>query len=182
MGSHGVGSGLMPQQRSDIIAWAEQALPEGLVRVPDLKSCGVRSAQPANTRPKSITDHHREDTARLRRTALAADACRRAGADRDPTVEVRLLWQSGELRRGAVEALTATLVLNGDGGAPTGSAEEVEAAYEGAAPGSPVVLEWRAPELTIRLRCLPLTGGLAEPLELDPSVRDRGARLALPRA
>ncbi|MEU3560280.1 pPIWI_RE module domain-containing protein [Kitasatospora sp. NPDC006786] len=178
MGAHAVGTGLMPQQRSAIIAWAEQALPEGLMRVPDLKSCGTRSGQPANARPKSITNEYREGTTRLRRVALAADARRRTGTGEDPTVEIRLLWQSSELRKNAVEALIGTLGLNGDGGAPVGSAEQVEAAFEAAGPGAPVVLEWQAPELTVRLRCLPLTGGLADPLDLNPSTRGRGARLA----
>ncbi|MFD0398274.1 pPIWI_RE module domain-containing protein [Kitasatospora sp. NPDC127121] len=178
MGAHAVGTGLMPQQRSAIIAWAEQALPDGLIRVPDLKSCGTRSAQPANARPKSITDQYREGTAQLRRVALAVDARRRTGTDGVPTVEIRLLWQSNELRKSATEALIGTLGLCGDGGAPVGSADQVEAVFEAAGPGSPVVLEWQAPELTVQLRCLPLTGGLADPLQLDPSVPRRGARLA----
>ncbi|WP_344750074.1 RNaseH domain-containing protein, partial [Streptosporangium vulgare] len=45
-------------------------------------------------------------------------------------------------------------------------------------PGDPVLLRWETPELAVRLRCLPLSGGLADSLDIDPATRGRGRALA----
>ncbi len=67
-------------------------------------------------------------------------------------VTARLLWQTPSLRDAAISALTETLGLEGDGGAPARAlAEEV---YGSRRPGSPVILQWATPELSIRLHCM----------------------------
>ncbi|MDR3079323.1 MAG: DUF3962 domain-containing protein, partial [Streptomyces sp.] len=178
MGEHGIGAGFMPNQRAQLTEWAEQALPEQLVRVPDLeRGRGKGIAAPVNRRPKKRTDELKHEEGRARRVALAAE-CRTAGRssqDGEPPVfEARLLWQSPEVRKEGVAQFTRALGLNGDGGA----AHVTDRDYAQAEPGKPVVLEWRTTELNLRLRVLPLSDGLGDRLVPDPAVKSRGAALA----
>ncbi|MGR8007688.1 pPIWI_RE module domain-containing protein [Streptomyces hypolithicus] len=187
MGAHGIGTGLMSHQRSQIVKWAEEALPEAMRRVPSLSRASAGSSAPANARPKpkaseKATEAEREALAR--RTALAvaarinegqAPAESVGGAGDVALVEARLLWQTPLFRDAAVEALADVLGLEGDGGRPEpATAEEV---YERSAPGSPVILEWKSPELTLRLRCLRTTGGITDTLGIDPKARPKGKAL-----
>lgn len=174
---HEIGAGLMPHQRSELTHWAEQALPEGLVRVPDLVRRGVRTAQPANPRrklsgEKKTTEEARSAHARRRTLAVVAGESSAGTSGEGPALEARLLWRTSALRRAAIEAFVGVLGLDA---APQ---DITESSFEEARPGAPVVLEWRTPELVLRLRCLPLNGGLGEPLILDPAVRGRDHRLS----
>lgn len=51
MGAHGIGAGLMSHQRSQITEWAEQALPEGMARVPSLIRASAEAAHPPTHGP-----------------------------------------------------------------------------------------------------------------------------------
>ncbi|WP_158884550.1 pPIWI_RE module domain-containing protein [Amycolatopsis anabasis] len=173
MGKHGVGVGLMSHQRSQIIEWAEQALFPELRRVPDLVRSLVPADAPANVRravPKDRRAEAEEQVAlRLRSSLGALCAHRSEGGER--VFEARLLWQSHGVREAAIAALTAALSLTGDGGAQRGD----ERAHELSKPGSPVVLTWETPELTVRLRCLRLGDGLGGSLNVDAKSRTRRA-------
>lgn len=192
MGNHEVGAGLMSHQRSLITAWAEQALPEGLTRAADLHRSQVAVNRAANARPKptgaAAIAAEEARTVHARRVALAhaqrADSVDTSGVgvtasgeDGSPVVlEARLLWQTDEMRDKAITALITTLGLTGDGGA----ADLAPDVYDGAQPGSPVILAWHTQELVVRLRCLKLTGGIAESLAVGPAARPK--RLALSTA
>jgi hypothetical protein len=187
MGAHGIGPGFMPNQRAELTEWAEQALPAGVVRVPDLvRGRGKGIGAPANRRPKLRTDQEKKAEllreTRSRRVALAAqsritDRHSGQGGDGPPEVEARLLWQSPEVRKEAVAQFAAVLGLDGDGG--TAAASVTDQDFDEAVPGAPVVLEWRTAELTVRLRCLPLAGGLGDRLVPDPAAKSRGAAVAV---
>lgn len=194
LGSHGIGPGLMSHQRSQITAWAEQALPAGMRRVPSLTRTTAGSSTPANPRPapqgKAAKEAENTRAARDRRIALAVAARFNAGeqpatiaatlngAGTQPSemmVTARLLWQTPSLRDAAISALTETLGLEGDGGAPARAlAEET---YDSARPGNPVILQWATPELSIQLRCMRATGGLADTLGVNPKARPKGKAL-----
>ncbi|MBX9386926.1 pPIWI_RE module domain-containing protein [Streptomonospora nanhaiensis] len=187
MGSHKVGTGLMPHQRSQFAAWIEQALPEGLRPAPDLVRAG-RHNTPANALSKAKNKATRStEEAQARRAAIAVaerEFAFRAIPDGDrPVLEARLLWQTPQMRDTAIAALADVLDLPGDGGAPA-------AAHDDAAglPGEYVVLRWETPELEVRLRCLRLPEGLGDPLDigqapprwraLAEAIADRRARMA----
>jgi hypothetical protein len=194
LGSHGIGPGLMSHQRSQITAWAEQALPAGMRRVPSLARTTAGSSAPANPRPaplgKAAKEAENIRAARDRRIALAvavrfnageqpaAIAATLNGAGTQPSppmVTARLLWQTPSLRDAAISALTETLGLKGDGGAPARAlADEV---HDSARPGNPVILQWATPELSIQLRCMRATGGLADTLGINPKARPKGNAL-----
>lgn len=181
MGKHEVKAGLMSHQRSQIIEWVEQALPQGLQRVADLNRSKVASNVPANVRPTPQgTEAQQAEEARAnqaRRVALAG-AVRALGVEvltPAPVVEARLLWQTASMRDMAIAALVDVLGLEGDGDAP-GQAVASEA-YDSAKPGSPVLLQWHTPELTVRLRCLALSGGLADKLGIDSKTRPKNQTL-----
>jgi len=187
MGAHGIGTGLMSHQRSQLTAWAEQALPEALFRMPGLRRSTVGGDKPGNARPKPVGSIAKkaEETrlAHARRRALAVTA-RPEGTTEvasKPCLDARLLWQTTELRQAAISALTEILGLDGDGGAPQPdhrAPDAVSAAFNAAVPGKPVLLEWDSPELTVRLRCLPLAGGLADALTLNLRAGSKGKVLA----
>ncbi|MDI3420611.1 pPIWI_RE module domain-containing protein [Streptomyces luteolus] len=180
MGEHGIGSGFMPNQRAQLTEWAEQALPEQLVRVPDLvRGRGKGIGAPENRRPKKRTDDVKHTEGRARRVALATQrgiAGLSADGEAASVIEARLLWQSPEVRRAAVAQFATSLGLEGDGG--TSLNRFTERDYEQAAPGKPVVLEWRTDDITLRLRVLPLAEGLGDRLAPDSAVKGRGAALA----
>ncbi|MCM2422129.1 pPIWI_RE module domain-containing protein [Streptomyces sp. RKAG293] len=184
MGGHEIGTGFMPNQRAQLTEWAEQALPEGVVRVPDLaRGRGKGIGAPENRRPKPRTDEAKKSEllreTQARRVALAAQS-RIAGHGPEqggsPVVEARLLWQSPEVRKEAVAQFAKVLGLDGDGAASAAPATDRD--FDEARPGAPVVLEWRTEELTLRLRCLPLADGLGDRLVPDPAVKGMGAASA----
>lgn len=179
MGAHGIGAGLMSHQRSQITEWIEQALPDGMRRVPHLSLTSLGTSVPANPRPNptgpvaKLVEETRAGHAR--RQALAAAATLSTSApDAQPApagpaeICARLLWQSALLRDKAITAFAETLGLEVEAVKPT-----TEADYDAAAPGAPVVHTWQTPELTIHLRCLRLAGGLAEGLGIDPRARPK---------
>jgi hypothetical protein len=183
MGVHEVGPGLMPHQRSQLTAWAEQALPEGVVRVPDLaRGRGRGTGAPANRRPKSNGDalKKKEDDLRAalaRRAALAAvSRMAQVGVEQvgPPVVEARLLWQTAEVRREAIAAFMEALGLDGD----ASGIQTTDQDFDQARPGVPVVLQWSTPELDLRLRCLPLVDGLADCLSLTSEAKGKATRIA----
>lgn len=168
MGSHEVGTGLMPDQRSRIVKWAEEALPEQLRPAPALVRTRLSGSTPANPRrepseaaKKAVEERQRTEA----RRQGAAFALRCLAPDADPgelpLLETRLFWQTPEMRDTAVAALMAHLDLKGDGGAP----EDADA-FDGT-----VVLEWQTPELTVRLRCRKLTRSLGHDLTLPGGPR-----------
>ncbi|MCC3766830.1 pPIWI_RE module domain-containing protein [Streptomyces sp. UNOC14_S4] len=174
MGSHEVGPGLMPHQCSQLTEWAEQALPEQLRPAPRTVHTALAGAKPLNAPPGTVKKNEKEQeearrTAQRRAAAAYAVAALGGTPDDDPPVlEARLLWQTSEMRLTAVAALIERLGLKGDGGSHS------EDAHRHATPAAPVVLEWQAPELTVRLRCyrpvrdhtgeaVALTGGLDIP-------------------
>lgn len=178
MGGHEVGAGLMSDQRSRIVRWAEQALPEELRPMPALEyTRRATTHRPANPRPKPAgeVDKAAEDVraATARRVGAAFALGLLGSADGvpggQPVLEARLLWQTAEMRDTAIAALLDHLGLKDDGSRPTAEA------YEAACPGSPAVLEWDTAELTVRLRCLKLTGSLADDLPLGDARPTRDA-------
>jgi hypothetical protein len=171
MGKHGVGAGLMSDQRSDITRWAEAALPDEIRPVRPLARQRRSATTPANARPSSVPKADRPDhEARVafERRVGAAFALRQftaVGEGETPVLEARLLWQTAAMRDTAIEALAAMLGLKSDG-------PGIDAAvFEQARPGAAAVVEWQSPELTVRLRCLKLTGGLGGDLPIPESTR-----------
>ncbi|MEW1642092.1 DUF3962 domain-containing protein [Streptomyces sp. NPDC091219] len=170
MGSHQVKAGLMSNQVSQLTEWAQQAIPEQLRPAPRLTHTALAGTKPLNAPPGSVKkdEKEQEDARRTaeRRAAVAhAIEALRDVPDSLPVLEARLLWQTAEMRGTAVAALAERLGLKGDGGTPD------EDAHRNATPVDPVVLEWQAPELTVRLCCyrpvrddaFALTDGLAIP-------------------
>ncbi|WP_435614530.1 pPIWI_RE module domain-containing protein [Streptomyces coelicoflavus] len=155
MGGHEVKAGLMPNQCSELTAWVQTALPPELRAAPDLTHTALAAAKPLNAPPSSVPKEAREEEETRRcaeRRAAVAFAVAELGAPRTddgrPVLEARLLWQSAEMRDAALGALGTRLGLKGGGGSFT------EREYDAADPGHPVVHEWKAPELTVRVRCL----------------------------
>ncbi|WP_084965475.1 pPIWI_RE module domain-containing protein [Thermoactinospora rubra] len=178
MGAHEVKAGLMSHQRSELAEWAAQALPDSMRCAAPLVRSRRADSRPFNAPPSTVKkeDKEQEEARRAaeRRAGVAfAVSCLRPAPDLEslPVLEVRLLWQTAELRRAAVAALVGHLGLKGDGG------EFTEADYEHARPGAPVVLEWQAAELTVRVRCIKLAGGLAGGLPLPEGVRHTSAAI-----
>ena len=168
MGSHEVGSGLMPDQRSRIVEWAEAALPEQLRPAPPLVHTRLSGSTPANPRRESSEPAKKAVEQKQRAEARrqgAAFALRSLAQDTQsgelPVLEARLYWQTLEMRNTAVSALVAHLDLKGDGGTPQASG-----AFD-----DTVVLEWQAPELTVRLRCRKLVRSLGHDLMLPEGSR-----------
>ncbi|WP_075738454.1 pPIWI_RE module domain-containing protein [Streptomyces acidiscabies] len=171
MGSHEVKAGLMSNQVSRLTEWAQKALPEQLRPAPLLTHTALAGTKPLNAPPSGVKkdEKEQEDSRRTaERRAAVAYAVTALGDVTDglPVLDVRLLWQTAEMRGAAIAALVERLGLKGDGGGPD------EDTYRDATVTTPAVLEWQAPELTVRLRCyrpvsdsVALTGGLAFPEE-----------------
>ncbi|MFJ9369835.1 pPIWI_RE module domain-containing protein [Nocardia sp. NPDC101769] len=185
MGEHGIGTGLMSHQRSQLMDWIDQALPPSLTRTAPLTRSTVGTNKPANARPSTAAAASTPSTpstvghpTHARRVALAAATRALSQYLISPTDELkagtdvlvlRLLWQSASVRDAAIAELADILGL----GAPNVAPEE--AAYDTATAGDPAVVEWRTPELVVRLRCLPLAGGLAAGLSLSAGTRSAAA-------
>ncbi|GAA1898120.1 pPIWI_RE module domain-containing protein [Actinomadura bangladeshensis] len=162
MGGHGVGTGLMSDQRSKIVTWAEAAIPAELRPVPERVRTSLGSSAPSVPKRASRAQ-------RVRKATAYAMTCLNApGADGSPLLEARLLWQTPEMRDAAIDALSDHLGLV-DGNRPDG------AEFRDAVPGAPAVLEWRTVELTVRLRCMKLTGGLGADLPIPGGARSTKA-------
>ncbi|MFD6966799.1 pPIWI_RE module domain-containing protein [Streptomyces sp. NPDC059949] len=155
MGRHEVAPGFMSHQCSQLTAWAEAALPEELRTVRPMENSRLAGPKPVNAPPATVKKELKEDEEARRckerraAAAYALSAFAPVDAFGRPVLEARLLWQTADMRDAALEALRHRLGLedNGAGGFD-------EAAYEAAAPGSPVLHEWHSPELTVRVRCL----------------------------
>ncbi|WP_316529466.1 pPIWI_RE module domain-containing protein [Kitasatospora brasiliensis] len=154
MGRHDVKAGLMPHQCSQLSAWAASALPEELRVVHELVPTTLAGPKPVNAPPAAVRKRAKEEeearrcAERRAAAAFAVAALSGVASDERPVLEARLLWQSADLREEALKALCLRLGLKGDGGSFS------EREYEAAGPGSPVVHEWEAPELVVRVRCL----------------------------
>lgn len=170
MGSHGVAAGLMPHQRSQIVAWAEQALFPELTRVPDLRRSRLDPDTPTNLREKPSGDEREEAEQRAAsaRRASIAQQCPRRTDYATPVFEPRLLWRSAKCRDLAIQGLVTTLKLPGNGGAM----DLTKGAFE---QDEPVVLTWMTEELVVRLRCLRLGQGLGDSLDIDPKSKTKRA-------
>lgn len=170
-GEHGVGSGLMSHQRSQLVEWLEQAFTPELERAPDLTRGRLAPNAVAATRP----EHGDLADATARRAALARASRSSAGTGEGKSaLELRLLWQTAEMRDTATAELVALLGLPGDGGAGDLPAD----VYETGGPGHPVILSWHTDELVIRLRCIKFVGGLAESLGVSAMPGPKTAALA----
>lgn len=187
MGSHEIRPGLMSHQRSELVAWAEQALPPGVVRAPDLVRCVRGRGAPANPRPKPNGDVEKKAEAlraaiqRRQALAVAVPGPSPASDTSPPVLEARLLWQTAEFRDAAITGFGDVLALDGDGGRPVAAGDNIDPGadpFAAARPGTPALLEWHTPELTVRLRCIPLVHGLGDKLALDPAIRGASTRLA----
>ncbi|TKK85377.1 DUF3893 domain-containing protein [Herbidospora galbida] len=168
MGSHGVKPGFMPHQRSQLTEWAEQALPPELRPVPALNHTALAATTPANRRvqPKPAEKEAEHERGGLRRRVGLAHALG------STTLETRLLWQTSEMRNTLIAGLARLLDLPADADLPT---DEI---FEQAEPGSPALVQWHTRELTVRLRCLKLTGGLAGDLVFAQQGRRTNALVA----
>lgn len=167
MGSHGVLPGLMPHQRSELVAWAEQAFAPELRPEPERVRTRLGRSTPLNTPPKTKTpEYDRRRAAKVR--AAAAHAMRALGAVEDDraVLEAWLLWQTPQMRDEAVEAFIGLLGLGG------GSRAAIDALLS-AASGPRGLLEWRTPELLVRLHCRRLTEGLGDDLALPEGRRTK---------
>ncbi|MBW8485563.1 pPIWI_RE module domain-containing protein [Actinomadura parmotrematis] len=153
MGRHGVAPGLMSHQRSQLVDWAEQALPAELRPAPPLARTRLGHSGPPGKAAKA------DRAARAR--AAAAVAVAELGAE---ALDVRLYWQTERMRDAASAALMELLGLRDPGPAARGSDE----------------LVWRTPEVRVRLRRYPLPGPLAGDLALPEG--GRAARAALQTA
>ncbi|MFD7904618.1 pPIWI_RE module domain-containing protein [Kitasatospora sp. NPDC059747] len=168
MGVHGVGTGLMPLERSLVDQWVEEGLAPAFRRVADLERAH-RKPTPvllptARSKDPKVQEERTRQRVRARRDAV------RAALDGHP-LQVDVLWQTEETRDELVAALRDWL------GLPAG-------------PG-PVdaVQEWQVGGLCVVLRTRPL-GRLGAALSLDgapgrsraqvlsSAVRDRAARTA----
>ncbi|MET8828470.1 DUF3962 domain-containing protein [Streptomyces sp. NPDC004610] len=165
MGHHGVKSGLMPGDRVPLMEWFEQALPEGVVRVPDHVHADRYPRQRALPRRGATTPGAREaeDTAALR--GEVADALE------GRPLRLEFLWLTEPNRDAGVQALRTVLGLP-DEEESTTPAEKV--------PENWTIRTWRTPELTVELR-LAQVGGLADRLSVpvDGPVRTDALRAAL---
>ncbi|MEU8004228.1 DUF3962 domain-containing protein [Catellatospora sp. NPDC049111] len=201
MGSHAIGAGLMSHQRSQLIEWAEQAMPAGVRRVSHLTRSALGGTAPQNARatPVDATAKKAEQlrVANARRAALAvatrvnlgslppADTYQPIDLLNDncdvPVLRARLLWQTPELRDAAITALAEELDLEGDGRWPQPAYTDEDFAQ--ATPTRPAILTWQADDLTVVLQCIALTAtsedapGLGEKLGIDPKKRPRGKAL-----
>ncbi|WP_035793729.1 pPIWI_RE module domain-containing protein [Kitasatospora mediocidica] len=147
MGTHGVGAGLMPLERSLLDQWVEESLAPMFRRVADLERAH-RKPTPVLL-PSTPTKDPRLQEERLHQRVRARRAAVCAALDGQPLL-VNVLWQTEETRDQLVAALREWLGLPaGDG--RTGAGDDQE---------------WQVGGLHVVLRARPL-GGLGAPLGID---------------
>ncbi|MEU9639751.1 pPIWI_RE module domain-containing protein [Streptomyces tendae] len=157
MGRHGVGTGLMPLERSLLDQWFEESLHPVLRRVPDLERAH-RKAKPALLPTSATKDLEKQEVRSRRRVQARRDAVRAAVGGQPLLIDV--LWQTEETRDELIAMLREWL------GLPTGSGG-VEGDYE-----------WQDGDLHVVLRARPL-GALGAPLlVVRKSGRSRAQALA----
>ncbi|MGK5636845.1 pPIWI_RE module domain-containing protein [Streptomyces sp. URMC 126] len=153
MGRHEVAAGLMTDQVSRLSEWAEQALPDGLRRMPPHDRVPLAAARPLNAPSRSLkkdevaAEEVRRTSERRRAAALAVASYGGPRADGRPVLEVHLVWQTASMRETAITALVDLLGLPDTTGRPD------EGAYEFTDAGHPVGLTWTTDELVVRLSC-----------------------------
>ncbi|WP_202235059.1 pPIWI_RE module domain-containing protein [Actinacidiphila reveromycinica] len=152
MGSHGVRGGLMPGDRVPLTKWFENALPEGLVRVPDQ----VRADRYLKARRRARERDEETSEPDVRETA----AHRREMAEllRGGPLRVEFLWLSEPIRDAGVKALATMLGLEGEPVRQPADMSDGE------------TLSWRTSELRVELR-LARIGELADNLGLPEADR-----------
>ncbi|WP_018547237.1 pPIWI_RE module domain-containing protein [Streptomyces sp. LaPpAH-108] len=154
MGSHGVKAGLMPGDRVPLMQWFEQALPEGLMRVPDnVRADRYLRSRRRPRRGNSPADRKAEELATLRQEVAAA-----LGGE---PLRLEFLWLTEPNRDAGVQALRTVLGL-------TKETETVELDEEAGRAGE--VVCWRTSELMVELR-LTRVGELADGLPLPADGR-----------
>ncbi|WP_405151310.1 DUF3962 domain-containing protein [Sphaerisporangium sp. NBC_01403] len=157
MGPHGVGTGLMPLERSLLDRWVEDGLRPLLRRVSNLERAH-RKSKPALLPTAQTKDSEKQETRSRQRVQARRDAVR-AALDGQPLL-VDVLWQTEETRDEVVAALREWLGL-----------PPVLARVDGDH-------EWRVGDLRVALRARPLEV-LGAPLEIDRgSGRSRAQALA----
>ncbi|MEU0840949.1 DUF3962 domain-containing protein [Streptomyces sp. NPDC005962] len=149
VGPHPVGAGLMPRERADLDAWAEEGLSPVLRRVADLTRVTRRNAPSLIPRSGAMAEPgvREAQLALLRRAALAR-------ALNGRPLEVEVLWQSPETRAALLSELPKLV-----GFAPG----------ERVGPEADDTWQWRGDGIEIRVRARP-AGPLADAL---PVSRDR---------
>ncbi|MBF6399457.1 DUF3962 domain-containing protein [Nocardia cyriacigeorgica] len=177
MGEHEIGAGLMSDQRSQIMAWIEQAMPPALTRTAPMQRSTAGSNKPGNPRSTAAgveREVAQQCAAQERRVAVAASTralSEPATGTKTPVLHCRLLWQTNTVRDEAIAALANILGLEPVTSLPS------DAEFNHATAGSPIIVEWHTPELDVRLRCLPLAGGLGAALPVNRGERPRSAAL-----
>ncbi|MFH9424983.1 pPIWI_RE module domain-containing protein [Streptomyces sp. NPDC017529] len=156
-GTHEVGSGLMPRERSELDAWVEEGLRPVLRRVGDLTRV-TRSNTPSLL-PRSV-ENSGPDTREVRKALLRRAALARA-LDGRP-LDVEIVWQAPETRTALLTELPKLIGL-----APGSGVAQAENSWQ-----------WRSEGIEINLRTRP-AGALVDALRISGDRRRRRAvRLA----
>lgn len=158
LGPHSVGTGLMPKERAELDAWAEEGLRPMLRRVPDLTRVTRRNTPSLLPRSASADGSGTREArqALARREALT-------GALNGRPLEVDILWQSPETRAALLAALPDLIGLP-PGREAVGVAEDT--------------WHWQTEGVDIRVRAR-RAGSLAAALEIpDDRKCSRAVRLA----
>ncbi|MEE1738391.1 DUF3962 domain-containing protein [Streptomyces sp. BE147] len=173
LGPHSVGPGLMPKERAELDAWAEEGLRPMLRRVPDLTRVTRHNTPSLLPRSGPAGDAATRDARRAaaRREALAS------ALDGSP-LEIDILWQSPETRAELIAALPELI------GLPPGRKDSDRKDSDrndgdrAAGDRTEETWHWRADGLDIRVRT-GHAGALAAPLDLPGDRgRQRAVRLA----
>ncbi|GAA4210543.1 hypothetical protein GCM10022252_78520 [Streptosporangium oxazolinicum] len=157
MGSHGVGGGLMPLERSLLDRWVEEALHPMFRRVPDLERA-YRWSKPAVIPKAQVKDPEDKTLPSQKLVRVRRDALRAALAEQPLVVEV--LWQTEETKEELITALRKWLGLSS------------------ATPDENGKYAWQDDDLHVMLLAQPL-GTLGTPLEIAKEAgHSRAQRLA----
>ncbi|MBD0711622.1 MULTISPECIES: pPIWI_RE module domain-containing protein [unclassified Streptomyces] len=156
-GAHGVGPGLMPQERAELDEWVEEGLAPMFRRVPDLTRVTRRNIPALLSRQTTTEAPARETAATTARRGVLT------GALSGGPLDVEVLWQSEETREALHTALSD--VLGMPPGDRTGGPEDER-------------WHWRGNGIDLRVRARS-AGELVSSLEVSGDRRRRrAARLA----